>query len=161
MESMAQTTASANGWASRASSLLKRGLWAVTGRRRPESWPVGQGDRRVSHRSKVRFDARISTEWGWMRVRGANLHPEGALVMASEPLAPQSVVFVRLKSFGLMGFAQVRHCTERGPWGYAIGVEFPTPLMREEPGSWHFHQISQTEGEAWKEEEPDTALRAV
>jgi hypothetical protein len=32
MESMAQITASANGWPSRASGILKHVLWAVTGR---------------------------------------------------------------------------------------------------------------------------------
>ena len=112
MESMAQTTASANGWASRASSILKRGLCAVTGRGRPENRPLGQPDRRVNHRLKVRFEAKISRDSGWMRVRGVNMHTEGALVMARQPLAPQSVVFVRLQSFGLRGFAQVRHCTE-------------------------------------------------
>jgi hypothetical protein len=90
---------------------------------------------------KVRFQARISNESGWMRVRGVNVHAEGALVVASQPLAPMSVVFVHLKSFGLMGFARVRHCTERGLWRYAIGVEFPAPMMREQPGSWQFHQV--------------------
>ena len=159
---MAQTTAFANSWTSRAFSILKRGLRAVTGRKRPQSWPPGQRDRRLGHRLKVRFEAKVSTESGWMRVRGTNLHPEGALVLAGQPLEPQSVVVVQLKGFGLMGFGQVRHCTERGPWTYAIGLEFPTPLMREEAGPWEFHQVRQTDGEAWKHgEKPDTALRAV
>lgn len=156
---MAQTTASANGWASRAFSIVKRALWAVTGRR-PWNLPWGQPDRRVGHRLKVHFDARISGESGWMRVRGVNLHPEGALVIAGEPSTPQSVVFVRLKSFGLIGFAQVRHCTRLGPWSYAIGVQFPAPLMQEQAGPWQFHQVSQTGGGGWKEK-PDAALRAV
>jgi hypothetical protein len=122
---------------------------------------LGQPDRRVNHRLKVHFEAKISRESGWMRVRGLNVHAEGALFMASEPLAPQSVVFVRLKSFGLMGFAQVRHCTDREPWGYAIGVEFPTPLMREEAGPWQFHQVRQTDSGGWGNEQPETALHAV
>jgi PilZ domain len=143
MESMAQTTASANDWVSWASSILKRSLCAVAGRERPENWPSGQPDRRVHHRMKVRFRARISNESGWMRVRGVDMHAEGALFMASQPLAPQSVVFVHLKSYGLMGFGRVRHCTERGLWSYAIGVEFPAPMMRELPGSWQFHQVRQ------------------
>lgn len=78
-----------------------------------------------------------------MRARGVNLHQEGALVIASRPLPPQSAVFVHLKSLGLMGFARVRHCTKRGPWLYAIGMEFPAPLMREAAGSWQFHQVRQ------------------
>ena len=95
MESMLQTTAFANDRASGAFSILKRGLCAVAGRGRPENRPLGQPDRRVNHRMKVRFDARISNESRWMRVRGVNMHAEGALVIASQPLAPQSVVFVQ------------------------------------------------------------------
>jgi hypothetical protein len=153
MESMAHTTASANGWASRAFGILKRGLCAVTGRGRPKNRALGQRDRRVNHRLKVRFEARISNESRWMRVRGVNMHAEGALVIASQPLAPQSVVFVHLKSFRLMGFARVRHCTARGLWSYAVGVHFPAPLMQEHAGRWQFHQVRQPDS--------DPALRAV
>jgi len=64
-----------------------------------------------------------------MRVRAVNMHAEGALVMSRQPWAPRSVVLVHLKSFGLMGLAHLRHCTERGLWRYAIGVGFPAPLM--------------------------------
>jgi hypothetical protein len=115
----------------------------MTGRRRPENRPWDRPDRRFSHRLKGHFEARISSESGCMRVRGVDMHAEGALVVASQPLAPQSVVFVQLKSFGLTGFAQVRHCTERGPWRYAIGVHFPTPLMQEQAGPWQFHRVCQ------------------
>jgi hypothetical protein len=129
IESMTQTIASANGWASMAFSLLKRGLWAVAGRSRREGRALGQPERRLNHGLKGHFKAKIYDQSGWMRVRGVNMHAEGALVMASKPLAPQSPVFVHLKSLGLMGFGQVRHCTRRGPWRYAIGVGFPAPLM--------------------------------
>jgi hypothetical protein len=92
---------------------------------------------------KVRFDARISNESGSMRARGVNLHADGALLIASQPLALQSMVFVHLKSLGLMGCARVRHCTACGLWSYAIGVEFPTPMMREQVGSWQVRQVFQ------------------
>ena len=156
MVSMAQTTASANGWASRVFSILKRGLCAVAGRRRSENWQSGQPDRRVHRRVKVRFQARISNESGSMRVRGVNLHADGALLIASQPLAPQSVVFVHLKSLGLMGCARVRHCTGRGLGGYAIGVEFPTPMMREQAGSWQVRQVFQV-----RQPDSDKAVHAV
>lgn len=136
MESMAQTMASAF-------RILKRVLLAVTGRG-PQNRPLRQPDRRVNHRLKVRFEARISSDSGSVRVKGVNMHAEGALVMARRPLKPQSAVFVRLTSFRLMGFAQVRHCTKRGPWRYAIGLAFPTPLMQELAGPWQFHQVQQT-----------------
>jgi len=91
------------------------------------------------------------------------MHAEGALVIASQPLAPHSVVFVRLKSFGLMGFAHVRHCTKRRPWSYAIGVMCPTGLMKEQAGPWQFHQVCQTD-DGWSEQweasmKPGRALR--
>ena len=156
MVSMAQTTASANGWASRVFSILKRGLCAVAGRGRPENWQSEQPDRRVHHRVKVRFQARISNESGSMRVRGVNLHADGALLIASQPLAPQSVVFVHLKSLGLMGCARVRHCTGRGLGRYAIGVEFPTPMMREQAGSWQVRQVFQV-----RQPDSDKAVHAV
>jgi hypothetical protein len=69
----------------------------------------------------------------------------GALMLATRPLAPGSVVFVHVKNFGLMGFAQVRHCTARGVNLYAIGVEFPKPLMRDEIGTWQFHRVRQND----------------
>ena len=156
MVSMAQTTASANGWASRVFSILKRGLCAVAGRGRPQNRQLGQPDRRVHHRVKVRFQARISNESGSMRVRGVNLHADGALLIASQPLAPQSVVFVHLKSLGLMGCARVRHCTGRGLGRYAIGVEFPTPMMREQAGSWQVRQVFQV-----RQPDSDKAVHAV
>ena len=92
------------------------------------------------------FEAKVARESGWMRARGVNMHAEGAMVVASRPLKPQSVVFVRLKSLGLMGYAQVRHCTERWLGGYAIGMVFRAPLMQEEVGRWQFQQVHQSDG---------------
>jgi hypothetical protein len=146
MESMRQTTASTNGWASRALSLLQRGLWVVAGRGWLWNGPLRQPDRRFHHRLNMYFEAKISRKSGWMRVRGVNMHAEGAMLMASRPLTPHSVVFVRVNTFKLVGFAQVRHCTEWGLWSYAIGVAFRAPLMREEFGTWQFHQIYLTDG---------------
>jgi hypothetical protein len=165
MELMTQTTPSANRWVSRASSLLKRGLWAATGGNRRKNRTLGHRDRRFSPRLKVQFEAKISDESGSLEARGVDIHRDGALVLARQPLAPKSVVFVQLKSFGLMGFAQVRHCTERGESNYAIGVEFPAPLMREEVGTWQFQRVCQTDN-GWSEEweasmNLSTALRAV
>lgn len=135
---MVQTTASTNGWASRAFSLLKRCLSAG---------PPGRADRRLNHRLKMHFDAKISRKSGWLRARGVNMHAEGAMVVASRPVAPQSVVFVRLKSLGLMGYAQVRYCTERWLGGYAIGIAFCAPLMQEEVGRWQFQQVRQPDSD--------------
>ena len=94
---------------------------------------------------KVAFDVSISGDFDSRRARGPDLQNCGALFLATRPLAPESMVFVHVKSFGLMGFAKVRHCTARGVNRYAIGVEFPKPLMRDEIGTWEFHHIRQTD----------------
>ena len=145
MESMTQVAPSANCQAFRASSLLKRGLRAVADCIRPDNPRPARSDRRAEPRLKVGFDVGISGEFGWRGARGLDLHNCGALILATRPLTPESMVFVHLKSFGLMGFAKVRHCTARGVNRYAIGVEFPKPLMRDEIGTWEFHRIRQTD----------------
>ena len=146
MELMAQVTPSANRWVSMASTLLRRGVRAASDCIRPENPRLRYSDRRAEPRLKVPFDARISGECGSRGARGVDIHCGGALLLATRPLAPESVVFVHVKNFGLMGFALVRHCTRRGVNNYAIGVEFPKPLMRDEIGTWEFHRIRQTEG---------------
>jgi hypothetical protein len=145
MELMAQVTPSANRWAFRASSLLKRGLRAATGGIWPENQRLAYSDRRAETRLKVPFEARISGGSGSREARGVDIHCGGASILATRPLAPESVIFVHVKNFGLMGFARVRYCTKRGVNSYAIGVEFPKPLMRDEIGTWQFHRIRQTD----------------
>jgi hypothetical protein len=151
MELMTHTTPSANRWVARAFSHLKRGLWAATDCSRSENRGSRQSGGRVEPRLKVHFEARISSRSGSMQVRGVDLHLEGASVVTRKPLTPNSVVFVQLKSFGLMGFARVRQCNVKGLLSYAIELEFPSPLMREEIGTWQFHQVRQTNG-VWSAE---------
>jgi hypothetical protein len=145
IESMTQVTPSTNCRAFSASSLLKRGLRAAADCIRPDNRRPAHNDRRAEPRLKVVFDVSISGEFGSRGARGLDLHNSGALILAAQPLAPESMVFVHVKSFGLMGFAKVRHCTARGVNRYAIGVEFPKPLMRDAIGTWEFHHIRQTD----------------
>ena len=106
---------------------------------------LAYSDRRAEHRLKVAFAVGIAGESGPRVARGVDINCGGALMLATRPLAPESVVFVHVKNFGLMGFAQVRHCTARGVNLYAIGVEFPKPLMRDEIGTWQFHRVRQND----------------
>jgi hypothetical protein len=145
MESMAQVTPSANRWAVLASSLLKRGFRAATGSDWTENRRLRYSDRRAEPRLKVSFEASISGDAGSRRARGVDIHCGGALILATRPLASGSLVFFHAKSFGLMGFAQVRHCTANGVNLYAIGVEFPKPLMQDEIGTWQFHRVRQND----------------
>ena len=141
---MPQAT-SAN-WGFTLSGLLKRCLWAVAGTR-----TTAKPDRRLNRRARVHFKATIFIKSAKIHVRGVDVHSGGALVTAWQLLAPETVLFIHLKSFGLVGFAQVRHCRRQGLLGYAIGLEFPAPLMREEAGSWQFHRFQQTDG-GWSKE---------
>ena len=104
---------------------------------------MAYSDRRAEPRLKVHFLAQISGEVGSCEVRGVNITSGGALLLATKPLPPESVVLLQAKSLGLMGFAQVRHCAERGANSYAIGVGFPSPPMRM--GTWRFQRVSAKE----------------
>jgi len=143
---MTQTTPSANGWVVGASRLLKRGLMAAARLSQSANRPSAYSDRRAEPRLRVDFLAQISGESGLRWVRGVNITSGGALLLAAQPLPPQSMVLFHVKSLGLMGFAQVRHCAERGMNSYAIGVSFPSPLMRDEIGTWQFHRVHETDG---------------
>ncbi len=102
-------------------------------------------DRRAEPRLRVHFLAQISGESGLRCIRGVNINGGGALLLTTHPLPTQSVVLFHVKSLGLMGFAQVRHCAARGVNSYAIGIGFPSPLMRDEIGTWQFHRVHQTD----------------
>jgi hypothetical protein len=146
MELMAHATPSSNCWVLGASSVVKRGLWAAAGASRSVNRWLHYNDRRGETRLKAHFLAQLSGESGSFGARGVNISSGGALLLAAQPLALDSVVFFHAKSLGLMGFAHVRHCSERRRVnGYAIGVEFPSPLMREEMGTWQFHRVRQTD----------------
>jgi len=138
MELMAKATPSMDRWVTRASRLLKHGLWA-------ENSGAKRRDRRAEPRLRINFLARISGESGSRGVRGVNFHSGGALLLAKQPMAPESVILFHAKSFGLMGFAQVRHCAQQGVNAYAIGVAFPSPLMRDDIGTWEFHRVRPNE----------------
>lgn len=149
---MAQASPIANRWILGASGLLKRSFMAAARLSQWENKRFRYVDRRAEPRLKVPFSAQISGESGSRAVRGVDLNTTGALFLATRPLAADSVVFVHVKNFGLMGFAKVRHCTARGVNRYAIGVEFPKPLMKDEIGTWEFHRVRQTESGGWSVE---------
>jgi hypothetical protein len=160
MELMEHATLSADRWVRRVSSLLKRGFRAATGGSRSVNRWWRYNDRRTERRLKVDFLAQISGESGSCGACGVNISSGGALLLAKEPLAPESVVFFHAKSLGLMGFAQVRHCSERRRVnGYAIGVVFLSPLMRREMGTWQFHRVET--GDAVGTRPPQDSLRGA
>src|SRR5262249_7627897 len=105
----------------------------------------GEKARRANTRAwlrvKTRFDGRISWPDGTIEFRGIDLHHAGVGAKTWKRLEPGITVFVHLQTYQQMGFAVVRHCTWRGLGGYHVGLEFRTPTMRCDAGSWQVKQV--------------------
>jgi hypothetical protein len=80
---------------------------------------------------KCRFSIYADDDTGQRCIvgRGINMSNSGALVEATEPIRPQTLVYVKADGLGLMGSATVRHCTPKGS-KFRIGLHFPNPLIR-------------------------------
>ena len=136
---MIRTSASKNPLAFRVPTVLEwRGDRDRTGNRQEHP------NRRIFPRNKIKgtATATLSCASGPMQGQVTDLHECGAGIRASKPLALGSVVFVRFHQYKLMGFAQVRHCTNSGLFSYRIGLEFQASLMTEELGDWHIQRIA-------------------
>ncbi len=109
--------------------------------RDPEKPAKPHAERRTEKRKSSDFAAEVSIGSKAMTARGLNIHGTGLGVLCATPLATGSVVFVRVRPQGLMGFAHVRYCQPRGS-GYAVGLEYRGEPMRDEPGRWNIQHIS-------------------
>jgi hypothetical protein len=103
-------------------------------RNRTHAAAFGKIDDRRYIRSPI--SSRIEVGWqderGWqkqMQTRGVNMSSTGASVLAAEPIAVGSAVYLNSKELQLMGSATVRHCTERKS-KFLIGLEFRGSLVR-------------------------------
>jgi PilZ domain-containing protein len=81
-------------------------------------------------RLQTDLGAVLSTSLGTIRVRCLDLSRGGATVQTAEPAEVGALVFVRITSVGLMGFAFVRHCRTDGG-NYRLGLQFRDGLSRE------------------------------
>jgi hypothetical protein len=100
--------------------------------------------RRVRRRAREPFQAVLMVYGRPVQVRGTDLHELGAGVLSPIGIQPGTNVFIDLKSKGVVGFANVRHCTPRGKDNFAIGLEFPTELMPRQPGQWNYTRVSKS-----------------
>jgi hypothetical protein len=112
----------------------------------PQTWwkswfgtrPAAPGvERRATRRERISFKAVVEGPHapGLIQVSGVDIHEHGALLVSRQPWAPGSVLYVQLKSFRLVGFAVVRHCSLRKAGNYAVGVEFRGRLSHDVEGS--------------------------
>lgn len=105
-------------------------------------------ERRDRQRLRADFRAVLTGECGLMEVRGMDASRHGMGVVASAALHPGTLVFVRLKDFGLGGFAHVRRCAPAAEGGFLLGLEFRGELSREQgdAGPWNVKRATQTCG---------------
>jgi hypothetical protein len=111
-------------------------------------------DGRRHLRLPAEFSAIMSGSFGMLPVIGVDANRGGAGVQSTEALPLGSLVFLRITSLGLMGFAHVRHCSRRAD-GYLLGLQFRDALSRErqEAGAWNWRQLSQAGRPLWDEAE--------
>jgi len=96
--------------------------------------------RRREPRRALKFNAVVCVKKCRLKARGVNFSETGAMVITNRPLPVKSVVLVHVKSLGLMGFGRVRHCSARGCWKHAVGLDFGGRLMREQVG-WQIQHV--------------------
>ena len=115
----------------------------------------------LMHLTEGRRDARVPAEFpvyvssgsGAARGRCLDLTARGMAVEAAVAVEPGSLVFVRIPTHGLVGFAWVRHCRAI-EGGHVLGLEFRDKLMRERDpmeSSWSYARVTPTV--AWDEAE--------
>ena len=89
------------------------------------------------------FPATIAGAFGTIEVSGVNANRTGAGLQSAEALPLGTLVFLRIASLGLMGFAYVRHCSPRGN-GHLLGLQFREGLSRERDESENWNQQRRT-----------------
>ena len=107
-------------------------------------WPVvtvPAVERRQTVRPATRYEAQVHTSTGRFAVIGVDFHERGALILSKMAWPAGTVVFIDIKSFWKMGFAEVRHCRLRSDGTYALGLQFHAPLMQQEVGTWRIERI--------------------
>lgn len=88
-------------------------------------------ERRWNLRVPARFEAVLAVGGVCTRMRGVDIGRHGAGLLSSEPLPVGREIYLRVPALGLMGFAEVRHCSCREPGSYRIGVQFRDRLHRD------------------------------
>jgi hypothetical protein len=112
---------------------------------------VYKADGRRHARLPADFPACVAGTFGTIQVTGVNANRTGAGLQSPEALPLGTLVFLRIVSLGLMGFAHVRHCSPRGN-GYLLGLQFRDGLSRErhESENWDWRRLQQG-GRLWDE----------
>lgn len=92
----------------------------------------------------------LSGSLGTTKAHGIDMNRRGIAVHSTEAVADGSLVFLRLVSLGLAGFAHVRHCRTVGD-GHILGLEFRDKLTRERDAETNWSYTRVTPKLAWDE----------
>ena len=111
-------------------------------------------DGRRHARLRADFAATMAGPFGTVSVTGVDANRDGVGVASPQALPLGALVFLRITTLGLMGFAHVRHCSPRGE-GYLLGLQFRDGLSRERDdiGAWNWHHLNQGGRRLWDEAE--------
>jgi hypothetical protein len=112
-----------------------------------------QSDGRNHMRIPAEFKASLNGVFGTVYVTGVDATRDGAGVRAMEPLAIGTLVFLKISTLGLMGFAHVRHCSKRGS-GYLLGLKFREALARDRDDAgadWERRRLRREAIRVWDE----------
>ena len=126
--------------AAAAFGLIWLGVFVVVMRRSISAPARRRVDLRFYNRYRSRFKGWLDLSGQKRGIRGIDLNNSGALVTSKAPAPPGSVVFLYIKSHGLMGWGKVKHCSRSG-LKYRIGLEFRGSLLRAREGDWNFSTV--------------------
>jgi len=81
-------------------------------------------------------------------VVGMDIHEDGARILAKRKWETGTVLFMKIPSVQLGGFAEVRHCTLRKDGRYSIGLAFRGPFVPQ-GSEWQVQRYFQPSSNAW------------
>jgi hypothetical protein len=109
-------------------------------------------DGRRNVRIPADFQATISGPFGSYYVTGVDANRNGAGIQSPVELPMDTLVFLKISTLGLMGFAHVRHCSPREN-GFLLGLEFREALSRDrdDAGDWSVQRLRRDQLVVWDE----------
>lgn len=81
-------------------------------------------------RMPAEFEAILNGCFGTLYATAVDINRDGIGVKTTASLQAGTLIFLKLPSLGLMGFANVRHCSDCRE-GYYLGLKFREPLSRD------------------------------
>lgn len=109
-------------------------------------------DHRRQPRVAADFPVYLSGPVGAVQTRCVDLNRRGLAIHTADPLPAGALVFLRIPTHSLMGFAHVRHCRP-ADGGHILGLEFREKLTREPRPEENWTYASVTPQMAWDEAE--------